>query len=151
MKDFVYLSHMNSMLKTFLSGHSISMKNTFIKCGMTGLFLEIFFTGLHAIPRKDYRLPGHSSILMFPIYGSAALLRPVCTLIQKQSLLFRGSVYTVLIFLAEYTSGKFLRRHHACPWDYSGKPTNIDGLIRLDFAPCWFLTGLLFEQIIRKS
>ena len=127
------------------------MKNTFLKCGMTGLCLEVLFTGLHTIPQNDYRLLGRSSVLMFPIYGAAAFLRPVYRLIQKQSLLFRGSVYTVLIFIAEYVSGRFLRRCHVCPWDYSGKPTNIHGLIRLDFTPCWFLTGLLFEQIIRRE
>lgn len=127
------------------------MKHTFLKCGMTGLCLEILFTGLHTITQKDYRLLGRSSILMFPIYGAGAFLRPVYRIIQKQSLWVRGSVYTMLIFLAEYTSGKFLRDHHVCPWDYSGKPTNIDGLIRLDYTPCWFFTGLLFEQIIRKD
>lgn len=36
------------------------------------------------------------------------------------------------------------------PWDYTGRNTNIDGLIRLDFAPLWFATGLLFEQITKK-
>ena len=37
-----------------------------------------------------------------------------------------------------------------CPWDYTGRHSNIDGLIRLDFAPLWFMTGLLFEQITKK-
>ena len=30
---------------------------------------------------------------------------------------------------------------------YTGFQTSVNGLIRLDFAPLWFATGLLFEQI----
>jgi uncharacterized membrane protein len=53
----------------------------------------------------------------------------------------------VLIFMTEYASGFFLRRLGICPWDYTGRGLNIDGLIRLDFAPGWFGAGLLFERL----
>ena len=55
--------------------------------------------------------------------------------------------YMVLIFTAEYLSGAFLQGLGMCPWDYTGYQTSVNGLIRLDFAPLWFATGLLFEQI----
>ena len=61
-----------------------------------------------------------------------------------------GMIYMVLIFTAEYISGSFLRARGICPWDYTGKSANVDGLIRLDFAPLWFGVGLLFEQITKK-
>lgn len=61
-----------------------------------------------------------------------------------------GILYMVLIFVAEYLSGTWLRTMGVCPWDYTGRHSNIDGLIRLDFAPLWFMTGLLFEQITKK-
>lgn len=35
-----------------------------------------------------------------------------------------------------------------CPWDYSDCPLQYQGVIRFDFAPLWFLTGLLFERVI---
>lgn len=35
-----------------------------------------------------------------------------------------------------------------CPWDYSHAKTNIDGVIRLDYAPLWMAAGLLFERIL---
>ena len=57
----------------------------------------------------------------------------------------------VLIFCAEYFVGSWLQRAGICPWDYTGRPTNVNGLIRLDFAPLWFLTGLLFERISWKG
>lgn len=52
-----------------------------------------------------------------------------------------------LIFSAEYISGKFLRAKNLCPWDYSHAKWNINKVIRLDYAPLWFLVGLFFEQI----
>ena len=57
----------------------------------------------------------------------------------------------VLIFVAEYVCGSWLRARGICPWDYTGRHSNVDGLIRLDFAPLWFMTGLLFEQITKKK
>jgi hypothetical protein len=38
-----------------------------------------------------------------------------------------------------------------CPWDYSGRIWNVDGLIRLDFAPFWFAAGLIFERLTRTK
>ncbi len=61
-----------------------------------------------------------------------------------------GMIDMVLIFCAEYLFGFWMRRIGICPWDYSGRPTNVNGLIRLDFAPLWFGTGLLFEGITGK-
>lgn len=88
---------------------------------------------------------------MFPIYGMASLLKPVCLLLRKKNLFLRGSVYTFFIFLGEYISGSFLRKYDACPWDYSNAPLNVNGLIRLDYAPYWFGAGLLFEKILRRQ
>ena len=36
-------------------------------------------------------------------------------------------------------------------WDYSHTPFHYRGVIRLDYAPVWFVTGLLFEKILSKS
>ena len=52
------------------------------------------------------------------------------------------------IYLGEYVSGSLLKSKDMCPRDYSGCPLQYQGLIRLDFAPLWFLTGLLFEWVI---
>ena len=34
--------------------------------------------------------------------------------------------------------------------DYSNAPTNINGVIRLDYAPVWMAAGLIFEKILSK-
>ncbi len=55
------------------------------------------------------------------------------------------------IFLGEYVSGILLKRKNMCPWDYSRTPYHYRGVIRLDYAPVWFLVGLLYERILLKS
>lgn len=110
--------------------------------------MEIIFTGLNSFRNKEFTLVGRTSIWMFPIYGCAALLSPVCKLLKGKNPLVRGSVYTGFIFLGEYLSGLFLKRHHACPWDYSRAKFNVKGVIRFDYAPLWFGAGLLFERFL---
>ena len=132
----------------------------FLKCGITGWCLEVIFTSVESILNHDWRLMGRTSLLMFPIYGCGALLGPLGSLADRwigeselrvtDRLIRHGMIYMVLIFTAEYISGSFLRARGICPWDYTGKSANVDGLIRLDFAPLWFGVGLLFEQITKK-
>lgn len=124
------------------------MKHHFLLCGSIGWCLEVFWTGCHALFHKDPTLKGHSSIWMFPIYGCAALIGPISKRLAKVPAFFRGSLYTVGIFAAEYSTGMVLKHFQACPWDYSKAPLNYQGVIRLDYAPVWFITGLFFEKIL---
>lgn len=130
----------------------------FIKCGVAGWCMEIIFTSAESIAVGDMRLIGRTSLLMFPIYGLGALLGPICRRLdmwigdaerlgRKDKVWRHGTNSMVLIFLAEYLSGTFLKLYGICPWDYSGRLFSVDGLIRLDFAPFWFGAGLFFEEI----
>ena len=134
----------------------------FLKCGVAGWCMEIVFTSVESIMAKDMRLMGRTSLLMFPIYGMGALLGPIAggidrwiggadRLTLKDKFWRHGLGDMVLIFLAEYVTGAFLKARNMCPWDYSGRHFNVDGLIRLDFAPCWFAAGLLFENITKRK
>lgn len=125
------------------------MNNNFIKCGLIGCTMELVFSSLESLTRRrDRRLIGRTSLLMFPIYGAAATLKPLARLLSHQSVLLRGSIYTALIYLGEFFSGKFLKKHDMCPWDYSQAKFNIDGVVRLDYAPVWFALGLVFERCL---
>ncbi len=130
----------------------------FFKCGVAGWCLEIVFTSVESIMLKDLRLMGRTSLWMFPIYGMGALLGPISRCVDrwigddkvlsiKDKFWRHGFNDMVLIFIAEYMTGACLKAKGMCPWDYSGRLLNIDGLIRLDFAPFWFGTGLLFERL----
>lgn len=119
----------------------------FLHCGLSGWCFEILFTALGSLRNRDFTLKGKTSIWMFPIYGSAAFLSPLFKLLHNKSLLQRGLTYMSLIFSAEYISGKLLSCKNLCPWDYSRAKWNIQRVIRLDYAPLWFFTGLFFEKI----
>ncbi len=125
--------------------------HNFIHCGLLGWFLEITFTAFHAFRRRDMKLSGTTSVWMFPIYGMAAALSPVCRLMKNRSLLFRGLTYTGLIFTGEFLTGMWLNRRELCPWNYERSRWNLGKVIRLDYAPCWFVTGLLFERLMREN
>lgn len=120
----------------------------FIKCGIIGWCLEILVTSFDAFKRREPTLTGHTSLFMFPIYGAACLLRPLCILLAGFHWFVRGLVYMTCIFSAEYASGRFLEKKGCCPWRYNRSGWNVNQLIRLDFAPAWFLIGLLFERVI---
>lgn len=105
---------------------------------------------------------GRTSLYMFPIYGMGILLSPAAGWVDgwigdrgnipvKDRIFRHGLLDMVLIFLAEYLTGTFLKSFGICPWDYTGRMLNVDGVIRLDFAPFWFGMGLLFEFLTRKK
>lgn len=140
----------------------------FIRCGVAGWCLEVMFTSVDSMMAGDWRLMGRTSLIMFPIYGCGAFLVPISRLVDdwlsdipgfeeaskerigRIPLLIRhGLLYMVLIFIAEYVTGLWLTGAGICPWDYSRCPDNVDGVIRLNFAPLWFATGLIFEQITK--
>ena len=120
----------------------------FIKCGILGWCLEITFTALHSLQQRKMSLQGTTSLWMFPIYGAGCLLKPVCSLVKGCHWLVRGCIYAFCIFTAEYASGFFLQKKELCPWNYGKARWNIGRVIRLDYAPCWIITGLLMEHAI---
>ena len=126
-------------------------KYPFLFCGFTGLGLESLWTGLQSRRRGDASLNGTPSRLLVPLYGCASLILPVYKKLKSLPALLRGSLYTAGFYLAEFASGSILQAFHMCPWDYSGVPHQYKGIIRLDYLPVWFLTGLFFEKILTKS
>lgn len=120
----------------------------FISCGIAGWCLEILFTSLHSLRRRDMRLKGNTSVWMFFIYGAASFLLPLFRLLRGCSAAFRGTVYAVLIFTGEFISGRLLCRHNLCPWDYSGSGWNVKNVIRLDYFLNWFAAGIFFEKLL---
>lgn len=120
----------------------------FIRCGIIGWCFEILWTSLNSFKRKERKLIGQTSLLMFPIYGIAAIIKPIYSRIEKYNVCIRGSLYTVAFFTVEYITGFLLKKYNCCPWDYSNNKYNLKGLIRLDFAPLWFTCGLIYEKIL---
>lgn len=120
----------------------------FLKCGLTGWYIEIIFTSLTSYRKSNKTLKGQTSLWMFPIYGSISLFTPVFKLFCKTPAIIRGSIYAVMIFIGEFISGRFLQKRNLCPWNYSQSRFHIKEVIRLDYFPNWFLCGLLFEHLL---
>lgn len=125
--------------------------HNFIHCGILGWCLEILFTSADSFRRRQFTLKGNTSLYMFPIYGMAAFLAPVCRLLKGKPLLFRGLTYAGLIFTGEYITGALLSRKSLCPWDYARSKWHVNRLIRLDYIPFWALAGLLFEKLLTEN
>ncbi|MBO8137426.1 MAG: hypothetical protein H0Z40_04750 [Desulfotomaculum sp.] len=124
------------------------MKTRFIIYGLMGWILEIIWTGLESLYEGDPRLTAQTYLWMFPIYGLAVFLEPLHDAIRKLPWYVRGLVWVPVIFAIEYSTGGIIRKiAGSSPWNYSGTSSwEIHGLIRLDMAPLWFITGLIFEQ-----
>ncbi len=144
-----------AQIRRLRKGMGIFMKKTlirfagnFLKCGLAGWCMEIVFTSLDSLRRRDMSLKGNTSLWMFPIYGSAAFLTPFGRLLGRKSPWVRGSAYAGLIFSMEYVTGRLLSKHKLCPWDYGRSRWNVGRVIRLDFVPFWFCAGLLLERLL---
>ena len=74
------------------------MKKAFILCGLTGWCMEILWTGLHSILSGELTMTGKTSLLMFPIYGCGAIIRPLSGKLSAVPLFVRGCIYTVGLF-----------------------------------------------------
>jgi uncharacterized membrane protein len=127
------------------------MKRNFILCGLTGWCLEVFWTGTASLLCGERTMMGRTSLLMFPIYGCAAVIGPVSRRLKKIPVVLRGTLYASGILAGEFISGSLLRRFWYCPWDYSNARFQYKGLIRLDYFPVWFLTGLLYEKLLSRQ
>lgn len=135
------------MFNLYYLGETISMWKRFVVYGLLGWCMEVFWTGLGSLISGDVRLVGETCIWMFPIYGLAIFLEPIHDFIRSYPAIIRGGIYTVLIYLAEYSTGFLLKVIiGVCPWRYTDS-LSVNGLITLYFIPVWFTVGLLFEKI----
>jgi len=126
------------------------MITKFLLYGIIGWCMEILWTGFCSFLQKDYKLTANTSIWMFFIYGMAVFLEPIIDVLVEFPFYLRGMVYVVCIYIVEYLTGKGLKKMNICPWDYSHSKYHISGVIRLDYAPVWFVAGFVFESIYRS-
>ena len=65
---------------------------------------------------------------------------------KDRSVLLRGTAYVVNAFAVEFIFGNLLFPIGANSWDYSKHFTyHYKGMFALEYAPLWFIGGLLFE------
>ena len=65
--------------------------SNFFLCGSAGWCLEILWTGLHSLLAGQRTMNGKTSLLMFPIYGCAAVIAPLYARIYTFPFFCRGA------------------------------------------------------------
>lgn len=115
--------------------------------------MEIIWTGLGALFMGNWQLPGFTYLWMFPIYGLAVFFEPLHDYIRPLPLYVRGLFWAIAILTVEYLTGWLLAEILGrCPWDYTGTTNyHINGFIRLDYFPVWYVVGLIFERVHRLA
>ncbi len=125
----------------------------FVIYGLLGWCGEIVWTASREKitgRQRGWELRGTSYLWMFPIYGLIApLYEPLHNALRVWPWPARGLVYMLGFFAVEYAAGWLLRTlTGTCPWDYTEHSRwHVHGLIRLDYAPVWFLAGLALEPV----
>jgi hypothetical protein len=117
--------------------------------GIAGCVAELFFTACTSALRTR-RLHPRTSPLMLPVYALIQpLFEPAHRIMRGRVPLWgRALVYGSGFHAAEYLSGRLFRRFMGrAPWDYSGTPWQLDGLIRFDYFPLWAAAGLMTERL----
>lgn len=118
---------------------------------LQGYFIEVTFTAIcNLIDTGSVELRGCSSIWSLGIYCAAtvsmekisALLRPL-----GWPLAAIAFAHMCCMYVCEFTSGCFLRAIGACSWDYGDFMFNLAGLVTLEYAPLWYLLGVIFEKL----
>jgi len=135
------------------TGQRLGLLGRFIVYGLVGWCIECCFTSVVNLVTGagDLRLMGHSYLWMHPIWGTGLLLgeRIIMALHRARvSRITRAFVGMLLCFAVEYAGGALLAvLIGRCPWDYSASPWSVHGLIRLDYAPYWFVCAWAYEPL----
>ncbi|XP_026799879.2 LOW QUALITY PROTEIN: transmembrane protein 229B [Pangasianodon hypophthalmus] len=121
-----------------------------------GCVCEVAFTAAwNWYYTRDQRLPGYTSLWSLLIYSLAIFfMEGLSAWLQQRHflLLLRLTVYTLFIYLWEFSWGVMLRLLEACPWDYSHFKYNLMGLVTLEYAVPWAMAALLAEKhVIRNT
>ena len=122
----------------------------FIIYGVLGWAAEIFWTGLPKRRPIDWKLQGHTQWWTLPIYGQiATLYEPLHDHVRPLPLLLRGLIYAAGFIGVEFLAGILIEwLTGEIPWDYTGKTRwQYKGATRLDYAPLWFIFGLVLEPV----
>ena len=118
--------------------------------GLLGWCIEIVWTALPKRRPVDWKLEGHTTLWMLPIYALIGpLFEPVHGALRGTSRPLRALAYSAGFIGVEAGTGALLARLLGrCPWDYTGHSRwQIGGVTRLDYAPLWALLGLALEPL----
>lgn len=128
---------------------------------LVGITLEVFWTSiLDSIRTRNPKLTGKTYLWMFPIYA----LVPFIFLFglkyfQDINIFIKAFIYMFMFYTLEFITGYIIRKIvGVSPWNYRGYnikifgkeyKANYKGLICLEYAPIWYLYGIMGEYFIK--
>lgn len=124
----------------------------YVLLGLTGLLLEVFFTGIARGLRGHVDIVGHTSPWMFIDYCLLGVVLPLSAYLKSKKIPWgvRAFFYMMVIFAIEFATGWIFDQFGIHIWNYSKKPLNLYGYITLMYAPFWYALGLGAEWLNRK-
>lgn len=136
----------------------IQIMTSFIVVGIT---LEVFWTSIiNSIRTKDRKLTGKTYLWMFPIYAIVPFIYIIgIKHMYDINIFIKAIIYMFAFYLLEFSSGYLIKRiTGVSPWNYRGYSikifgkeykANYKGLICLEYAPVWYLYGIMGEYFIK--
>ncbi|XP_077351950.1 transmembrane protein 229B-like [Festucalex cinctus] len=134
---------------------SLSVLSRLYVYALHGCFCEVTFTAvLDWCSLQDRRMMGYSSLWALPMYATAIYLMESVRswlLTHQQPLSVRLIIYTLFIYMWEFSWGSGLGLLGACPWDYSGYEYNLRGVVTLEYALPWAFAAFIAEKHVIKN
>jgi uncharacterized membrane protein len=113
--------------------------------GCLGLLIEVFFTGLESLLKKNWRLTSTTYLWMLPIYGLGGWALELIHALPW-SLWLKAPLMVASIYGIEFVAGWLLERLvKKKVWDYGHGKYTIMGYIRLDFVGFWLGLAVFFD------
>lgn len=116
--------------------------------GCLGIIIEVFFTGISSLIRKDWDATAKTYLWMFPIYGVTALFLEGISNGLMWPFYVKAFVYVPVIYGVEGLSGWTIKQITGrIPWEYPESAWAPMRLINLKYAPFWLLLAMAFDPI----
>lgn len=135
----------------------MAILRTIIGFVLLGITMEVFWTSiLNSIKTKNPRLTGKTYLWMFPIYAIVPFIYIfVLKYFPEINIFIRGIIYMFSFYFLELISGFLIKKMvGVSPWNYKGRSIkifskkyklNFLGLIYIEYAPIWYLYGIIGE------
>ncbi len=116
--------------------------------GCIGLLIEIGFTGLWSLFKKNWKLTGHTYLWMIFPYGFTAITLEALSLSLSWPFWLKAFLYVPVIYGVEALFGWALKMIiGSIPWDYTHSRWSPFGLINFRYALFWLALALVFDPI----
>ena len=125
---------------------SITLILGFIFIGIT---MEVIATSImDFIKYRDPRLKGETYLWMLPVYAVVPYIYMVVTSSFKDSgWIVKGFIYMIAFYLLELMAGLIIKALvGVSPWNYKDYRFHFKEVICLEYAPVWFIYGVVGEM-----